>query len=71
VLAYFALGAIAVAKPYVLAISAASFIYLALADLVPSLHDAQMTGRRTIAQLVLVAAGVAAVVGSHWLLGRD
>lgn len=27
-----------------------SFIYLALADLVPSLHDAKITGRRTAAQ---------------------
>ncbi|CAN5807557.1 hypothetical protein BH11MYX4_BH11MYX4_00990 [soil metagenome] len=70
VLAYFALGALAAAKPYVLAISAASFIYLALADLVPSLHDAAMTGRRTAAQLALVAAGVVAVVGSHWLVSH-
>lgn len=69
VIAYFALGAIEAAKPYVLAVSAASFIYLALADLVPSLHDAQMTARRTAAQLGLIVAGVAVIVVSHAALG--
>lgn len=70
VLAYFTLGALEVAKPYVLAVSAASFLYLALADLVPSLHDAKMTGRRTAAQLGLVASGVAVVFLSDAALGH-
>jgi zinc and cadmium transporter len=70
VAAYFALEVLEATKPYVLAFSAASFIYLALADLVPSLHDAAMTGRRTAAQLALIVAGVVAVVGSHWFVAH-
>jgi zinc and cadmium transporter len=38
VIAYFSLKTAQAAIPYVLAISAASFIYIALADLIPGLH---------------------------------
>jgi len=48
------------AIPYILALSAASFIYIAVADLVPGLH--QRTGARaTLLQLALMLAGIATI----------
>lgn len=48
------------AIPYVLAISAASFIYIAVADLVPGLH--RQTGPRAmLKQLALMMAGIATI----------
>ncbi len=45
--------------PYVLAISAASFIYIALADLVPDLHRQSRLHRKdAVLQVVLMLAGV-------------
>jgi len=59
-LGYFALAHVQAAIPYVLAIAAASFIYIAAADLVPSLH------RRTdmsslLSQSGLLVAGIATI----------
>jgi zinc and cadmium transporter len=67
VLGYFALLQAQAAIPYALAIAAASFIYIAAADLVPSLH------RRTdmsslLSQSGLLAAGVATVAVQMALL---
>lgn len=64
-IAYAALGATKGAMPYILAVSAASFIYIAAADLIPALHrqPAAGTGLR---QLALVLAGITTVV----LVGR-
>lgn len=46
--------------PYVLAMSAASFIYIAIADLVPGLH--QRTGARaTLLQTLLILAGIGTI----------
>ncbi len=46
--------------PYVLAISAASFIYIAVADLVPGLH--RSTGARAVVtQTSLILAGIATI----------
>jgi zinc and cadmium transporter len=38
VIAYFALGAAMVVLPYAITLAAASFIYIAVADLIPGLH---------------------------------
>lgn len=47
--------------PYVLAFTASSFIYIAVADLIPTLHrDARL--RETLAQMVLIIAGVLMIV---------
>lgn len=70
VVGYFALNEASSIQPYVLAGSAASFIYLALADLVPSLHDASTDGRSTVVQLGLVSAGAGTVMLSHELMGH-
>jgi zinc and cadmium transporter len=60
VIAYFFLGATREAVPFILALSAASFIYIAIADLVPSLH--RQTGLKpALTQLALVLAGIGTI----------
>jgi len=57
IIAYFALEKIHNIIPYVMAISAASFLYIALADLYPELH--RKTGfMHSIRQIILILAGV-------------
>ncbi len=46
--------------PYFLSIAAASFLYIALSDLIPDLHEGDVGGG-SFRQLLLVAAGVATV----------
>jgi zinc and cadmium transporter len=46
------------AKPYLLCIAAASFLYVAMADLIPDLHSGRIEGS-AFRQLMLVAAGIA------------
>jgi len=48
------------AIPYVLAISAASFIYIAVADLVPGLHR-HTTLKSSLTQVALLLAGIATI----------
>jgi zinc and cadmium transporter len=45
--------------PYLLALAASSFLYVALSDLVPDLHSRGPTGRSAIRQIVLIALGMA------------
>jgi zinc and cadmium transporter len=60
-IAYFALSALSRTIPYVLAISAASFIYIAAADLIPGLHR-EMSPRSGLRQLVLLLAGIVTIL---------
>lgn len=60
IVGYFALDGARELTPYVLALAAASFIYIAVADLIPGLHRA-MDARSTGWQVVLIAAGIATV----------
>lgn len=64
---YFALEGAQGAIPYVVALAAASFIYIAVADLIPDLHRSN-DGCSTAWQVVLIAAGVATVAVPHGLL---
>jgi zinc and cadmium transporter len=64
VLAYFWLGETHVAVPYILAISAASFIYIAAADLIPGLHR-QVTAAASLRQLALLLAGIGTIAIFH------
>jgi len=57
---YLALGNAQYVVPYILALAAASFIYIAVADLIPGLHRAMDT-RSTVWQIVLIAAGIVTV----------
>lgn len=60
-LSYFWLKSTQVAIPYILAISAASFIYIAAADLIPHLHK-KTDLRSGIVQFFLLLCGVGTIV---------
>ncbi len=60
-LGYFFLSPVEQAVPYVLALAAGSFIYIALADLIPSLHH-QTRARTAIQQFLLMLAGIALIL---------
>ena len=48
-------------RPYVLAFSAASMLYIAMSDLIPDLHRGTVD-RNSLRQVLLIAAGIATVV---------
>jgi zinc and cadmium transporter len=60
VIGWFWLAEVREAIPFVLAISAASFIYIAVADLVPSLHR-HVSLKSSLAQVILILAGIATI----------
>lgn len=64
VVAFFWLGEMREAVPYILALSAASFIYIAAADLIPGLHR-QVTTAASLRQLVLLLAGIGTIAIFH------
>ena len=49
-------------RPYVLAFSSASMLYIAMSDLIPDLHRGTVD-RNSLRQVLLIAAGIATVVG--------
>lgn len=53
--------------PYVLAVAAASFLYIAMADLIPDLHRGRMDARAVL-QILLVCGGIATVLIVEGLL---
>lgn len=63
--AYFWLGETRGAVPYILAISAASFIYIATADLIPGLHR-QVSPAASLRQLGLLLAGIGTIALFHF-----
>lgn len=65
--AYYALAFFKPALPYVMAVSAASFIYIALADLIPAAHRHPGRGR-PVSQFVLGLAGVGTI--AFFVLGH-
>jgi zinc and cadmium transporter len=63
-LAYYSLQSTMMVIPYVLAIAASSFIYVAMADLLPGLHK-RTELRQTVMQMVLIICGVAVIYLAH------
>jgi zinc and cadmium transporter len=63
-LAYYALQEMQAVLPYVLAVAASSFIYVAVADLIPTLHQ-RIEGRATIQQIILITVGVLLIYFAH------
>lgn len=59
--AYLALDIMPVITPYCLVLAAASFLYVAMADLIPGLHRGR-TDANSMRQILLIAAGVATVL---------
>jgi zinc and cadmium transporter len=66
VVGYFALSAVRPALPYALGVSAASLLYVAVADLIPGLHR-KTDARSGILQVILIALGVVAVAAVEQL----
>jgi zinc and cadmium transporter len=64
VVAYFALATALHLLPYALAFAAASFIYVAVADLIPGLHR-RVDLRAGIEQVLFIGLGVAVVYFTH------
>lgn len=62
--AYFAFAPFAVWLPYVLAVAAGSFVYVAVADLIPGLHRRTDAGAG-VGQVALILAGLALIYFSH------
>jgi zinc and cadmium transporter len=54
---------------YVLSVAAASFLYVAMADLIPDLHRGRIDSR-TLRQLVLAVAGIFTVITLNAFLGE-
>lgn len=63
-LAYFSLGDAQQLLPYVLAVAASSFIYIAVADLIPGLHRRSQLNATT-QQVVLIALGIVVIYLAH------
>jgi zinc and cadmium transporter len=61
ILTYYALEVVQAAVPYVMAISAASFLYIALTGLYPELHR-QVEFRYGIRQFVIILAGIGTIM---------
>jgi len=61
ILAYYALEIVRAAIPYVMAFSAASFLYIALTDLYPELHQKVRFGS-AIRQFLLMVAGIGTMI---------
>jgi zinc and cadmium transporter len=67
VVGYFALSAVMPALPYALGVSAASLLYVAVADLIPGLHR-KTDARSGILQVILISLGVVLVASvEHFL----
>lgn len=64
--AYFVLGTVQTFVPYVIAISAASFLYISMADLIPEMHK-ETKPKESIIQFALILVGVAIILlsGHH------
>jgi len=63
-LGYFVLAEMQQVLPYILVIAASSFIYIAVADLIPGLH-AKVKPSETLQQIVLIAAGTLFIFIAH------
>jgi zinc and cadmium transporter len=66
--AFFAVEVVPGIRPYVLAFSAASLLYIAMSDLIPDLHRGEIdpNGAR---QVLLIGAGIATIVFFERLIG--
>jgi zinc and cadmium transporter len=67
VLAYYSLNIVEAAQPYLLALGAASLIYVAIADLIPTLHKRPHI-KDTLHQVLLMVAGALPIGILHTLL---
>lgn len=64
VVAYLFLAQMSFLTPYLLAIAASSFIYIAVADLIPGLHK-KVDVATTLQQILLILSGVVVIYFAH------
>jgi len=64
VLAYYSLGDLHDSLPYFLALASSSFIYIAVADLIPTLHK-KTDIKTSLQQIALIFAGVVLIISLH------
>jgi len=64
VLAYYSLAGLHDSLPYFLAIASSSFIYIAVADLIPTLHK-KTDIKTSLQQIALILAGVVLIISLH------
>jgi zinc and cadmium transporter len=67
-LTYLTVAVIPGVRPFVLAFSSASLLYIAMSDLIPDLHRGQID-KSAVRQVVLIAAGVATIVLFERIVG--
>ena len=67
-LAYFAVEVIPGIRPFILVMSAASLLYIAMSDLIPDLHRGEVDAN-ALRQVVLIAAGIGTIVLFERLVG--
>lgn len=67
-LAFAAVQVVPGVRPYVLAFSSASLLYIAMSDLIPDLHRGGIDAN-SVRQVVLISAGIATVVVFERLVG--
>jgi zinc and cadmium transporter len=60
VVGFYSLGNALKALPFALAVAAASLLYVAVADLIPTLHR-RVDGRSSVMQVLLIGAGIAMI----------
>ena len=70
IISYFVLGEILFIVPYALAISAASFLYIALSDLAPELHK-KWGLKHSVQQLILILLGVTVMILTMSVMGHN
>ena len=68
ILAFFAVDVIPGIRPYVLAMSAASLLYIAMSDLIPDLHRGEMDSN-AVRQVLLIAAGIGTIIAFERIAG--
>ena len=66
--AYVAVGALPGVRPFILAFSSASLLYIAMSDLIPDLHRGQIDAN-AVRQVILIAAGILTVVAFEHVIG--
>jgi zinc and cadmium transporter len=60
-LAFSAMSVVPNVRPYVLAFSSASLLYIAMSDLIPDLHRGEID-KNSVRQVLLISAGIATIV---------
>lgn len=63
-IAYVGLAGLEKMLPYILAVAASSFLYVAVADLIPGLHK-RAEARHTLQQITLISIGVLLIYVTH------